>query len=488
MQPSRNIFFCLGRFGDVLNILPLIWREHQMGHRPIVCISREHESLLDAVSYCERIVWDGNYNDPSAALRWLKQQRPRDTIRICQFYRNPVDKQQLTDSYQTESWRIAGALDQFGCHPLVLDQRSPDRERALYRKITDGRAMILVAGNSISSPFPQELALLKTLKSEFPDHQVIDLSFVKAERVYDLLGLYDRASCLVSTDSVHLHLARASKVPVLAIRNDGWFGSVPPPATVESFRYADFKENNFLDVVLAIHSLEEAESEHRFVIHACQMHGETERHTRAQETWPNAYGDESIIDCCEKSFGLDSSLVGDPRNLPILTDVLYHAASKSTSDDDVVVLSNSDVAFPSDAFMAFRQHAALWGAFTMRRTELMGNGAIRGRGPTHMGREVFGFRVDWLKQNLPTIPKFYLGAPCFDLVLAAMIRRQRGLKTTVANLVMDFYPAEMSEGIALHESHDSSWAGPIENTAPANLHNRELARGWCRANMPSLTL
>jgi hypothetical protein len=130
---------------------------------------------------------------------------------------------------------------------------------------------------------------------------------------------------------------------------------------------------------------------------------------------------------------------------------------------------------------AMSRHAALFGAFSIRRVE-------PGANYTHIGRDLFGFRVGWLKDRMPDIPDFYIGAPAFDLALAAMIRKYHGIVSTMDNIGLDFYPSEMDPGMVVHEPHASNWSGHHEFTLPANLWNCRLAREWFQREMPSFEL
>ena len=143
---------CLGRNGDIASLLPLMLHESESGHNPMLCVSQDFADILDGVSYCERIIYPGPYNDPPAGARWLQQHVQGNPVIIAQQYRHPFDRQRLTASYQTESWRMAGALEQFGRHPLVFDRRSAARENELSKFYgTEGMPHILVSFDSVSS-------------------------------------------------------------------------------------------------------------------------------------------------------------------------------------------------------------------------------------------------------------------------------------------------------------------------------------------------
>jgi hypothetical protein len=110
-------------------------------------------------------------------------------------------------------------LDEFGMWPTVFDRRSEQREAALLATFSHyQRPLILVGLESVSSPLKNHAEIYSRICEDFGEtHKVINLSKLRCERIYDLLGLFDRAACLVTADTAHLHLARASKVPVVAL-------------------------------------------------------------------------------------------------------------------------------------------------------------------------------------------------------------------------------------------------------------------------------
>jgi hypothetical protein len=89
---------------------------------------------------------------------------------------------------------------------------------------------------------------------------------------------------------------------------------------------------------------------------------------------------------------------------------------------------------------------------------------------------------------MPSIPDFYIGAPAFDLAIAALIRKYHGIVSTMENIAIDFYPSEMDPGMVVHEPHASNWSGHHEFTLPANVHNTHLARAYFSEHCPSFVL
>ncbi len=240
-----SVFVMLGRYGDVCNILPMLKAEADAGNRPTLVIAKEFEAILDGVSYCGRLVWPDRNDYLPQCLKWLATARGITDPIVCQTHRHPTEHhRKLTESYQSECWRLAGKhqRDFVARGPLVFDRRNPDREERLVRhtvSVTE-KPLLLVGLDSVSSPLRDRAqSLMLALRHAFADtHQILDLSTIRAERIYDLLGLYDRAACLVAADTLHLHLSRASKAPLVALVNNGWYGSIVEHAS-EAIRYAD---------------------------------------------------------------------------------------------------------------------------------------------------------------------------------------------------------------------------------------------------------
>lgn len=251
MDAEPPIVATLGRFGDILNSLPIAYELHRQGRTPKFVVSSEFASILDGVSYVIPRVWTVDYKEIDRVIQKAKGKEAY----ICQCYKHP-DCRRLTDSYQKESWRVAGWLDRFGTIPLVLDKRVALDEQCAtlkYCLLTPDyhvqKKTILVADKSVSSPFNHDLVGI--LRKAFKDCNVIDLCQTKVKHPYDILGLMDNdAACLVTVDSFQMHLARASKAPMIAFINNGWFGScLPSGGPTKMVRYSDFDQSALIEDV-----------------------------------------------------------------------------------------------------------------------------------------------------------------------------------------------------------------------------------------------
>jgi len=252
-------YILLGRHGDVINLLPLLAEDYAAGKPPAMMVCKEYADVLSGCSYVKPIIFDGEIYQIASAISQARA--VADDIKVCQVlgprrevlehvYKLQGIKETVTDSFQQESWRLAGRKqsDWERQPPLIFDKRDKEAEEALAAKyIGKRKRTILVNLTGNSSPFAyadllDELLRLKLGKT----FKLVDLSEIKAAHFYDLLGLYDRAHCLISVDTATLHLAHASpKLPVIALTKDTpryWFGSAWRPQHVCYIRYGDFPD------------------------------------------------------------------------------------------------------------------------------------------------------------------------------------------------------------------------------------------------------
>lgn len=438
----------LGRYGDILNILPACYGMAKRGRRPTLVVSAQFADILDGVTYCDRKIYSGPPKDLLHVMG-LCSQLP--DLRVAQVNRNP-DERHLEDSYCKESYRLSGLHGLWKRWPLVFDNRDKEREKKLFDqvfpKVYDIRPFIAVATNGVSSPFKHAKKLVEALKANFPEMGIVSLDEIKAEKPYDLLGLLDAASCLVTVDTMHLHLANAAKCPTVSLLNEGWRGSVPSMTSVGSMRYAQFQVDQLCDMVKA--SLGKV-NEVWGIVH---FHGNERRHKVARKSYKK-------FDHLLTTEGLTRTAIdlGDTRPLRMLKDMLGRALMFAKYGD-VIVWTNDDVEILDLGPLV--AHVSRFGAVTMRRD------------PSHMGRELMAFRWDWLADNFHDFPDGVMAGPWFDLATAAWVRKRFGIRSDFDNIAKDFYPCEIpNDGIFIHPNdHESTWT-PYMNH-PASLHNERL--------------
>lgn len=266
-----KLYLQLAKSGDLINILPLAYADSQKGLKVGIMACAEFADVLDGCSYVEKVVFSGRQWELSKALDEAKKlcanvictqtNGPVEQVLKC-TYEPAGQKSAITDSFNREAWKLSGRLIEWGTIPLVFDKRDKEREKLLMPKGWFGagkkKRIMLVSADSKSSPFPYKDLLLELLHLKYPTFNIIDLSTIRAERFYDLLGLYEAAHCIVSVDTGHLHLAYAvPNLPVMALVQDRqlyWHGSAWRPQHHFHCRYHDFP-TRALEMFTAIENL-----------------------------------------------------------------------------------------------------------------------------------------------------------------------------------------------------------------------------------------
>lgn len=247
-MPDQVSAIVLGRTGDELICLPAFRLIAKRTGKPVrVVVSERFSSVLDGASYVEPITvgYDWITGIPQAKLEnpgslvpqfWLNPSAPEFSLApdpsLTPLTINgrtlQIDTQKDT-AFDVAMWRRLGfTRKKMLSTPLVLDRRSSEREAAViepYRRAS--KPLLLVNLVSPSSPFtflPEVVYELLKMSDRF---LLVDLSRIRSLRIYDMLGLYERAAGLITCDTSTLHLAPATQLPYAAFTADGWRGSTP---------------------------------------------------------------------------------------------------------------------------------------------------------------------------------------------------------------------------------------------------------------------
>ena len=252
-----KLFLILGRTGDILGALPIVQHEIASGRRACVMVSREYADVLDGVSV-DRIMWDRDWRQVRAAYESVRSSWPSIVV-LQQYSTDGWPQYHATDSFIKEMYRIAGKLPLFPL-PLKFDRRDPQRESHWIAGLPMDKPIVLLATCGFSSPFPQCEELRKMIH-DLNDAHVVDLDAIRAERIYDLLPLFERAACLVTVDSAMLHSAQATpRLPVIALiasNPSAWHGSPAYAGQRLRVRYSDFDRRKG-DIIQTIGALLES--------------------------------------------------------------------------------------------------------------------------------------------------------------------------------------------------------------------------------------
>lgn len=434
----------LGRYGDIISQLPVVYARYKSGGATTFVVADEFLDLFDGVSYCSTIRYSGRREELTHVIGLCRE---IPDLRVAQVDRNP-DQSKRERSYAIEGYRLGGFRDLWRKSQLVFDRRDPQREESLLARTIKSNQFILVNTKGESSPFANSEQLINGLQSRFPYYQIVDLSKVRGERIYDLLGLMDRAACLVTIDTATLWLANTAKCPVVALVNNGWRGSPSPTTATATFRYLDFQIDQVCDEV------EKTLLPTGDIVGIVDRFGMEKRHIEAFKSQEEAFD----LSLTTGYLDRDARSIGDSRPLPMLKEMMAKAI-KFSSGRDIIVWTNDDVKILDLAPVV--DHVRRFGVVGVRRD------------PAHIGRELFAFRWDWLADRLYNFPDCVVASPWFDLAVAAWIRRQFGWVSDMDNLGKDFYPCEIpNDGILHHPDHPSSWTGSME--APASKWNERI--------------
>lgn len=482
MPTNRRLYLQLGRAGDILNALPLAWKHHATtGERPFFMVAKEFAGILDGVSYVEPVVWNGDFDRATGAL-YQARQLTADIV-VPQIYGVGLSTTESCTSFARESWFKAGSVDPWGSLPLVIDRRSVDRERELIKRVIgdDRRPVVLAALEGTSSPFPYARALLDALRRFEPsEFRVIDLSKVRAERFFDLLGLFEMAHCLVAIDTGHQHLAAASSVPVvsLATRDPSeWHGSPWRPGHVGRLFYDQFPAA-IADVVETIRNPKSRERNPR-IVHVWtgapdrDQTPDTRRRCRiARESWEIEYDTRRWIpaEFAAERYRRDGQLLGDPTPVPFVRDVIEFGVSRTIADGDIIALTNADVGFAPGLTGRILETVGRYGAaYTHRRDfdrlagPLKHDGQLR-TGKPYAGTDAFFFNRQWWIEYGEAFGDFLWAREHWDEVLRQLIKLRGGREIPLA---------------IYHERHESFWEDPDHReTLAGNRHNKTLAAEW----------
>ena len=500
----------LGRYGDIINILPVARLIAERWGKPAFLINREFASILDGVSYVTPHIYENNYGEINKAIELAKKTYP--CVINAQIWGAGFNPVRQCPAYNLESWRMAGFESAFHNPALlpVFDRRNLAQEEAIFKKLSDGRPMLLLkAHGALSAPYASGAKLEELMRQRFePDYQVVELGSLKTERIYDLIGVMDRAALLVTIDTMSLHLAAASDVPVVALVNhDPWVSSIPRCNCVAKINYSEANPNPEKVIPLVEQALQSAARRPlpsvpainptvRKLFHAVERH-EERRDPRKEEAWQSwdLLYDQGVVPCHYWKYERDARGIGDKRALPYLKDVLKFAMNQA-GDDDIIFWTNDDVVLHPDLPAVLKIHVAVYGACSSQRCEFRARrmpdlkgmpSVFAEQGGKHMGRDLLAFTKAWLVKRWDELPDFILGASDFDNAISSLIRLEKGIVTTRRNLEESIFPAELHRGLVSHIAHPSVWSQPhVANSAPSQLLNRRLFKEWASQNLPAL--
>lgn len=478
---AERVYINLGRTGDAIASVPLCylyWKE--TGKKAALMVGREFAGFLDGISYIQPEIWTGDWKDIPGAKARCRMLGYKE-IKVAQIYGYGISIPHTQSSFLLESWFRVGRLSDFFTAPLVFDKRNPDREQELVNKLPQGKPIVLVAADGISSPFQHRQALFDDLRQAVGEAaHIVDLKDYRTDHFHDFLGLFDAAACLVTIDTGFGQLACASPIPVVALAADHpgtWYSSPRRPQHVAYVRYGEYpsRKQEVIEAVLACVGKPVTASTARInhVWAGIGMAGESlRRHNTARETWVReaaAYGNWRDCRVTEADCPRNAGNIGEKVPLPFIHDMMNLAASKC-EDDEVLMITNADICLvpglPQDIANACARKGATYchrWDFPKVVTHIDRHQIIMGK--WYVGCDLFACTKKWWMDNRDNLPDFVLGRECWDWVFRELIKKTGG--------------SETRKGI-YHEKHASPWE--VNRALLGNLHNRSYARAWLQHN------
>lgn len=468
----RTAWITLGRYGDIINTLPLVLDDFQRGNKPTFVTSKPWADILDGVSYCDRLSLDLEYHRPVDAMRQVHSSGKFDQIYLCQCY--GTSHEMLCANFAEESWRLIGKHEKWNKLPLIFDRRSQEREDQLLLKIgRRNKPFILVSSDGVSSPFPHKEKLTQILKPLEHRYDFIDLSGFRAKKFYDLIALYEQAAGLITTDTGTLHLAQATpSLPVIALVTHSptmWHGSPRRENHVLRIRYNEFPArcNEIADLLENPMRLCQP-----LLIHVWNDYSRTgdasRRHATAKLTWAAEYDRAPWrpLPVHDSKFNRNTKTVcGDAKAVPFVNDLLDRAAEFG-SPNDLIILTNDDTVFVeniSEKITRLSADGPFWGS-RMEHTRIAhqpNEKTIMLNAYKHCGADIFVFTKRWWIANRLEMPLMGLSFEAWDLVLRCLISERGGRSI---------------DGLVAHEIHQPYWHSSKNRECAGNLFNRDAAR------------
>lgn len=462
---NKKIFIMLGRYGDIINILPVLKYENdQHGYEPGLVVSKDYADILNGCSYLQPIIFNERFEKINEAIAFVNNKYTDHDIINCAVYGHNYHYKRQCNSFLREAWHKSRCPIPFGHLPLVFDKRNEERGGKLLHELNvkENKKIIITALSGNSSPFPQANYLLAQLKQKFnqKEYQVIDISNYKAGRFYDLLTLYEIADTLISIDSAPLHLANAvQNLNVISLVNDkgSWYQSDWKPNHILRISYKEVQHR--IDEIFFTIKNKKRRKIHYLTSMSENLNEETKRRIDfAQDTikremiFTQKYWTHNIYE----------------NRLPKIKDMINCIAERNINDDDIIFIANSDISIVPNltGFLLNlkKGDAAYFHRHDFKRLDkpLISEAEIQS-GSWYIGSDAFAFTKSWWIRHREIFPSMYYAREAWDMVMRNMIKRSRGIE--IHNSIY-------------HEKHKSYWESKKGKNCKENVHNRRVAKQW----------
>lgn len=460
----------LGRNGDIINILPAVRRMAEEQGGPVAMVTAsEYINVIKGLSYVEPIEWKSSFDDLLPAIKFAKENF--DDVVVTQVHGAGYHFRPVTPNFNVESWSRTSMSHLFDSLPLVFDNRDFGYEVVLAAKyLNREKPNVLVNLSGNSTPFEEApKSFMVYLRRSLPNANVVDLSTITTPQIYDLLGLYDRSVCLITTDTATMHLARGSSIPMIALCGTGWHATKPSGNVILKFNGYENAWRGINRIISAAADCVRENAVHPRLINLRQNYTPKNELTRLREeraasTWRLA--DVVTVDFDPGEF-LNAKSVGDPSNSPCIKEVIDCFTGKFPYD--IIMLANNDIAVLPGFEHEVRRAVNRYGCYFSHRIDIdkpviwpLIRSTLDGK--VYPGADLFAFKSEWwLKWRYMVAPMF-MSFEGWDGVLKAVMIRS-GFKRGQPYIV--------------HESHpESNWK--LQPDRPGQAYNRASARQWAK--------
>jgi len=463
----------MGRYGDIINILPIAKDiAEKIGKPvPIVC-NNEYADILDGVSYAVA--------EPVRRADTVDDLLKEPGV-LNAYATHPASLRRIP--YNLQAWEQVGYADRF--HELlpVFDRRCRIREIALVESlVTFEKPVMVVCLYGLSSVMVENIrnTVKKLIHESFSSQfQIVELNS-KAHRPYDLLGLLDVASVVLTIDTMLLHLATASNVPVVAFLSNHppifWRASAVKGNVVYSTSYSDTIANWPLVVsAVEMHKRDPVVPRNPIyhVVPTVEAKNEdaARRYKTAAESWRTFHEQGAVFLPYHDQNALRLFTAGE-RKLPFLKDALKVALDASGGNNDIICFTNADIILTDGFYKALQYRMAGNDYCCAFRMEFEPTTGVR-CGYRTCGRDVWAFKRLWLVQHFDEIPDFLIGVGGWDYALCMWLRIMSGRTPECCDPAQGVVDIEMEYGFVWHERHEAAWYVETDTSyAEAASHNR----------------
>ena len=254
MIKDKVAIISLGSYGDVINSLPIIKYYSEITPVDII-ICQPYVTLMEGISYATSFIPPFRYGleDISKIIDWTKA--GWSTVVNVMLACHPDCSRTRYTSFCEEMYHLGGVHDIFNKRMPIFDRRDRKREWFYLKQFPLSHPIIalsLVGNSHASFTEAKRQQVWHHLHQRFPECTLIDVHKNFPYRIFDLLGLFDIAKVLVTIDTAHLHLAKASSVPTIEINAglETWRDATPGPNC--KMRLNDRELNQRLDEMVDV--------------------------------------------------------------------------------------------------------------------------------------------------------------------------------------------------------------------------------------------